>query len=450
MSRLLFAAMQSGSGKTAVICAFLAALQSRGLHPQAFKVGPDYIDPLFHRQVLGVPSRNLDLFLSDEAHARRLLLSHPGDVQVLEGVMGFYDGLGGTDKASTWHTAQATQTPVVLVVRPKGASLTLAAQIKGLMHFRGDSHIRGLFLNDCSEKLQTHLALLLERETGLPVLGCLPHLDAADFPSRHLGLLTAEELDGWKGRIEALGAQMEKTGNVDGLLSLAASAPKLEGRWEPSDPVANPTIAVAKDKAFCFFYEDNLDLWQALGAKLRIFSPLKDACLPEADALYLPGGYPELYARQLSQNRPMLDSIRQAVADGLPTVAECGGFLYLQKSLEDDMGQSWPMVGALPGEGKKTPRLQRFGYGKLTSPQDNLLLRAGESVLVHEFHYWDCTENGGDLVMEKASTGQSWRCGFASGRLFAGFAHLYFQEGMGRRFVEAAAQYRKEKAHGMG
>jgi len=440
--------MQSGGGKTAVTCAFLAALQGRGLSPQAFKCGPDYIDPMFHRRVLGVPSRNLDLFLADGRTVRRLLLAHSGDAAVLEGVMGFYDGLGGTDRASTWHVAQVTRTPVVLVIRPKGASLTLAAQVKGLLGFRPDSWIRGLFLNDCSEKLYAHTAPVLEREIGLPVLGYLPHMEAADFPSRHLGLLTAEELTGWRERIKALGQQMARTGGVDRLLRLAATATEIEGGIPPAEPVGRKArIAVAQDRAFCFCYEDNLDLLRAMGAELVFFSPLADACLPPAEGLYLPGGYPELYAGELSRNYTMRESIRQAVGNGLPTVAECGGFLYLQKSLEDSEGKCWPMAGALPGEGKKTSRLQRFGYGRLTAPRDNLLMRAGEPLPVHEFHYWDSTACGGDLVMEKAPTGQSWRCGFANASLFAGFPHLYFgaDPGTARRFVEAASRYRKEK-----
>lgn len=448
MSRLLFAAMHSGGGKTAVTCAFLAALVQRGLSPHAFKCGPDYIDPMFHRQVLGVPSRNLDLFLASEQTVRRLLRAHGGDVAVLEGVMGFYDGLGGTDQASTWHMAQVTRTPVVLVIRPKGASLTLAAQVKGLLDFRRDSWIRGLFLNDCTERLYSHMAPILERETGLPVLGCLPHLEAADFPSRHLGLLTAEELTGWRERIKALGRQMARTGGVDGLLRLAGTAPEMEGEPLPAGPVGRKTrIAVARDRAFCFCYEDNLDLLRAMGAELAFFSPLADPCLPPCDGLYLPGGYPELYAEPLSKNYTMRESIRQAVKGGLPTVAECGGFLYLQRGLEDAGGKGWPMAGALPGEGVKTSRLQRFGYGRLTAPRDNLLMRAGESLPVHEFHYWESTACGGDLVMEKASTGQSWRCGFANGHLFAGFPHLYFGSApeTARRFVEAGGRYRKEK-----
>ncbi len=433
MNRLLLTAMHSGGGKTAVTCALLAALKRRGLAPRAFKCGPDYIDPLFHREVLGVPSRSLDLFLSGEEEARALL-SGPG-LAVLEGVMGYYDGLGGTTRASTWHTAQATQTPAVLVLRPRGASLTLAAQVKGLLSFRPESGIRGLFLNDCSEGLRAHLTPLLERETGLPVLGFLPHLEAADFPSRHLGLCTAGELAGWQARIGALAREMERTGGVDRLLALAESAPALpEGPGPAVPPKARARIAVARDRAFCFLYEQNLD-------RLR-----EDPAPPPAQGLYLPGGYPELYARELSQNTSMREEICRLIKAGMPTVAECGGFLYLQKSLEDTEGRPWPMAGALPGEGRKTARLQRFGYGVLTAPRENLLMEAGESLPVHEFHYWDCTENGEDLFIEKAATGERARCGFAGGRMFAGFPHLYFREKTARRFVGAAVDFGKEHA----
>ncbi len=452
MGRLMFAAMHSGGGKTAVTCAFLAALKNRGLSPRAFKCGPDYIDPMFHRQVLGVPSRNLDLFLSTEDTVRGLLCAHSnGEFSVLEGVMGLFDGLGGTDRDSSWHLAAATDTPVVLVLRSKGASLTLAAQVRGLMDFRPGNPIRGLFLTDCGENLHAHLSPLLERETGLPVLGYLPHMEAAAFPSRHLGLLTAEELSDWRQRANELGVQMERTGGMDGFLKLAGKAPALTGVLPAVEPIdGTPVIAVARDRAFCFCYEDNLDLLERLGARLAFFSPMEDTELPAgSSALYLPGGYPELYAKALSENTQMRKAIRQAVENGMPTVAECGGFLYLQRSLEDSEGEAWPMCGVLPGEGFKTPRLQRFGYGELTTRCDSLLLKAGEALPVHEFHYWDSTDNGRSLTMTKASAGQSWPCCFAGKSLFAGFPHLYFyaNPAIARRFVQAAADYAKEHSY---
>lgn len=440
MKRLMLAAMHSGAGKTAVTCALLAALKARGLDVQAFKCGPDYIDPMFHTRVLGVPSRNLDLFLQGEEGVRRSLSSSTAQIGILEGAMGFYDGLAGTDAASAWAVAQAAGTPVVLVVRPKGASLTLAAQVKGLLAFRPDSCIAGLLLNDCRPGLYAHLTPILTRETGLPVLGYLPPMAEADIPSRHLGLLTAGEIQDLNARFSAIAAQLEQSADLDGLLALAAE------HSESCSPAAPPRprcrVAVAQDEAFCFYYQDSLDALQAAGAELVFFSPLRDSALPaHIGGLYLGGGYPELYAQALAENASMRQAVRAAVQCGLPTVAECGGFLYLQTALQDQEGRSYPMAGVLSGEGFPTPRLQRFGYLTLTAGEDSLLFRAGEPVPAHEFHYWDCTDNGGGLTAQK--DGRSWRCGFLSPTLYAAFPHLHLGGALplARRFSDAAERY---------
>ena len=352
MRQVMLAAPASGSGKTTLACGLLLALRRRGCAPAAFKCGPDYIDPMFHTRVLGVPSRNLDLFLQGESGARRSLAAaarRGADVAVLEGAMGYYDGIAGTDAASAWQTARALGAPTVLVLRPEGASLTLAAQVQGLQRFRAPSHLRALLLNGCKASLFAHLKPLLERETGLPVLGFLPRLPEAEIPSRHLGLLTAGEIEDFAARYAAVARALEESADLDRLLMLAAPAP-LESEPEAAPAPARCTIAVARDEAFCFYYADSLDALRAAGAQIRFFSPLRDAALPpEADGLYLGGGYPELHAEALSRNEGMRRSIRQAVAAGLPTVAECGGFLYLQERLTDDRGRVFPMAGALPG-----------------------------------------------------------------------------------------------------
>ncbi len=441
----MLSAMNSGSGKTTVACALLAALKRREISVQSFKCGPDYIDPMFHTQALGIPSRNLDLFLQGPEGVRRTLACQRADLALLEGAMGFYDGVAGTAESSAWQTADTADIPAVLVVRPAGSSLTLAAQIRGLQSFRTPSHLAGVLLNACRPALHTHLAPILERETGLPVLGFLPPMEEAVLPSRHLGLLTAGEITDLSARIEALAAQLEQTVDVPALLALARAA---------SDPFTAPVpaparcrIAIARDEAFCFFYEDNLDALRQSGAELVFFSPLRDRELPSGiDGLYLAGGYPELHARSLSENAAMRESIRRAVAAGLPTVAECGGFLYLQRTLEDDAGTPWPMAGALAGAGFQTGRLQRFGYLTLTADSDSLLLRRGETVPAHEFHYWDCTENGTALAAQKAGRETAWRCGFASPTLYAAFPHLHFngQLPLARRFADRAARWREE------
>jgi cobyrinic acid a,c-diamide synthase len=457
MLELMLAAPASGSGKTVLTCALLGALKKRGYDPCAFKCGPDYIDPMFHRTVLGVDGCNLDLFLSHQETVRSLYARYRAGhgAAVVEGAMGFYDGLGGTrDQASAWHVADTLDLPVLLVVRPKGASLTLAAQIQGLQRFRANSHIVGILLNDCTPMLAQSLAPMLQKETGLPVVGSLPHLEQAVLESRHLGLCTAGEIQDLQERLDHVARQMEQTMDWALLDELCNK----EGRstdqkpWSPP-PEGDSVIAVASDKAFCFTYRETLDALRQAGAELVFFSPLEDERLPEgASALYLPGGYPELYAAQLSENHAMRQAVQQAVAEGMPTVAECGGFLYLGKSLQGTDGEIYPMVGALPGEAVRKERLVRFGYAELTARGESLLFRSGERVPIHEFHYWDSSENGADLTATKPLTGRSWSCGFASERLYAAFPHLYFagHPQLARRFVEAARQYEKERnEHGV-
>ena len=448
LPQIMVAAPASGSGKTTAACALLAALRRRGLAPCAFKCGPDYIDPMFHRAALGVDSCNLDLFLTRPARLRQLyaqrLAGH--GAAVVEAAMGYYDGAALTDAASAWQVADTLGLPVLLVVRPGGASLTLAAQIRGLTAFRPDSHLAAILLNECSPGYAARLAPLLERETGLPVIGCLPRLEEARLPSRHLGLYTAAEIDNLSGRLNALADALEANADLDRLLELC----RREAPAAAAEPLPPPKarIAVARDAAFSFCYPESLDALRAAGAECVFFSPLKDAALPAADGLYLPGGYPELYAGALSQNRPMRRAVAAAVQSGMPTVAECGGFLYLGQALSDEEGKRWPMAGVLPGEGFAARGLVRFGYASLTAEEDSLLFRSGEAVPVHEFHHWDSTDPGTALAAQKPD-GRAWRCGFVSARLYAAFPHLYWagRPELAARFADAAAAYRKENHH---
>lgn len=445
MKRLMLAAPSSGSGKTVLTCGLLAALTARGVGAEAFKCGPDYIDPMFHQKVLGVPSRNLDLFLQEEDGVRKTLAKQSRPVALIEGAMGYYDGVNGTDQASAWQLATTAHLPVVLAVRPGGSSLTLAAQIQGLKNFRPESRLRGIVLTLCKPSLHVHLKPVLERETGLPVLGYLPPLDAARIESRHLGLQTAGEIQGLAQRFWQVAEQVEKTVDMDELLALAEEVPEVpKAQGQQASKVC--TIAAARDEAFCFYYADNLDALEAAGAELAYFSPLHDKTLPQADGLYLGGGYPELYVQKLTENEGMRHAVRAAVLNGLPTVAECGGFLYLQAALRNAVGESYPMAGCFPGEGYPTGQLRRFGYLTLTGERDSLLFRAGEEVPAHEFHYWDSTANGEELTAVKPS-GRSWRFGYANENLYAAFPHLHFGGAfpLAERFAAAAKQYRERR-----
>lgn len=452
LPRLLIGAASSGSGKTTVVCGLLRLLQRRGTKVCAFKCGPDYIDPMFHRSVIGVPSRNLDLFFTPPERTRALLMQNAGDAElaVMEGVMGYYDGLGGvTDEAGSAHLARETETPAVLVVNAKGMSLSLAALLHGFLEFRPDSQVRGVILNRISAGSYPMLKELIERELpGLRVIGFLPELPEAALESRHLGLVTAAEVDDLSEKLDLIANQMEQTVDLEGLLSLAGEAPPLCFEPLPVRPVEAarpPKIAVAEDRAFCFYYEDSLDLLRALGAELVSFSPLSDAELPEGcGGVYLGGGYPELYAKELSRNKTMLQSIRDAVERGTPCLAECGGFLYLHRTLEGADGGEYPMAGVIDARAYRTNKLGRFGYVTLTAKADTSLCRAGESIRAHEFHYWESEAPGGAFEARKPAGPRRWDCVHAEGNLFAGFPHLALasNESFARTFVErcAAAQ----------
>lgn len=448
MIQFLLAAPRSGSGKTTMTCALLMALKRRGCAPCAFKSGPDYIDPMFHRAVLGVESRSLDLFFSAPETVRTLYARGAAGhgAAVCEGAMGFYDGLGGvSDRASAWHLADTLGLPVLLVVEPKGQSLTLAAELNGLVNFRTPSHIAGILLNNCTARMHALLAPMLEKETGLPVLGFLPKLPEAVIGSRHLGLYTAAEVENLQQKLALLADAAEEHIDWPRLLALCEKElPALP--VQPEMPPARVRIAVAQDEAFCFTYAETLEAFRDAGAEVVFFSPLRDTALPEnIGGLYLPGGYPELHARELSENTSLLREIKQKIESGLPTAAECGGFLYLGQSLTDAEGQSWPMVGVLPGEAKDAGRLVRFGYAALSADSDSLLFRAGESFPIHEFHHWDSTANGTALAAKKPVGGAEWRCGFIDEHFYAGFPHLYWAgTPLPQRFAAAAENYRRD------
>ena len=448
MIQFLLAAPRSGSGKTTMTCALLMALKRRGCAPCAFKSGPDYIDPMFHRAVLGVESHNLDLFFSAPETVRALYAKGAAGhgAAVCEGAMGFYDGLGGvSDRASAWHLADTLGLPVLLVAEPKGQSLTLAAELNGLVNFRTPSHIAGILLNNCTARMRALLAPMLEKETGLPVLGFLPKLPEAVIGSRHLGLYTAAEVENLQQKLALLADAAEEHIDWPRLLALCEKEPPALP-VQPETPPARVRIAVAQDEAFCFTYAETLEAFRDAGAEVVFFSPLRDTALPEnIGGLYLPGGYPELHAKELSENTSLLREIKQKIESGLPTAAECGGFLYLGQSLTDAEGQSWPMAGVLPGEAKDAGRLVRFGYAALSADSDSMLFRAGESFPIHEFHHWDSTANGTALAAKKPVGGAEWRCGFVNEHFYAGFPHLYWAgTPLPQRFAAAAENYRRD------
>lgn len=446
--RLLLCAPASGAGKTTMTCALLRALVDMGSNPVAFKCGPDYIDPMFHSEVIGAKSRNLDLFFMGRDTTRRLLWENAqgGGLALIEGVMGYYDGIGVGADASAYDLACATQTPAILVVDAKGRALSIAALVKGFLAFRPDSGIQGVLLNKVSPALYPQLKRALEAECGIRVYGYLPELPDCALESRHLGLVTASEVADLRGKIQKLAIQAEKTVELDALLALARTAPPLltEPLALPAPVVGRPKIALARDKAFCFYYADSLALLEKLGAELVEFSPLEDQALPEGcSGLYLGGGYPELYTQRLSANKAMRGAVKAAIESGMPTVAECGGFLYLHRTLESETGVELPMAGIFPAGGTRTERLSRFGYVTLTAERDNLLCGKGETIPAHEFHYWESQDPGDDFTARKPQSDRSWSCIHGGPTFYLGFPHLHFcaRPQAAARFVAACAGY---------
>lgn len=450
--RLMLAAASSGSGKTTIACAILQALTRMGEHPVSFKCGPDYIDPMFHRQVLGVPSRNLDLFFSDEATAAYLLQKNSENFSLafIEGVMGYYDGIATTTEASSWQLAKATQTPVVLVLNCKGMSVSIAAQLGGYLSYQPNSQIKGVILNQVSKSIYPEIKALIEQRYDVAVCGYMPKMSDCSLESRHLGLVTAEEIGDLQQRLEKLGEQAMQTIDLPLLLKIAAQAPALAVPAVQL-PAPNPTplrIGVARDKAFSFYYADNLELLEQLGAQLVEFSPLHDPQLPDdLDGLLLGGGYPELYADTLSQNRTLMAQIKAALQNGLPCIAECGGFQYLCEQLEGADSKSYPMVGFLPGSSFRTPSLRRFGYVRLTAQKDNLLCKKGEGFAAHEFHYWDSQHCGNGCIAQKPYRRSSWECVVCDENFWAGYPHLYFYANvqMAKNFLNRCNRFHTQK-----
>ena len=444
--RVVFAAPSSGSGKTMITCGILQALCERGMKVASFKCGPDYIDPMFQERVIGVRSGNLDLFFSDADTMRRLFKrsSDGADISVVEGVMGYYDGNGvATDEASTYKVAEALDAPVILIVDARGQSLSALATIEGFLRFRPDSRIRGVILNRTSENVFSQLKPEIEK-LGVEAVGYVPKNDGMVVESRHLGLVTPNEITDLSERMHALAGQLSKTLDIDAIISIAGKAGPLAAFPAPSYlKLPKTRIAAAKDEAFCFYYKDNLRLLEDMGAELAYFSPIRDKSLPEgSQGLILPGGYPELYARELAENETMRAQIAETIKGGMPCLAECGGFMYLHSELEDMDGVFHPMCGVIDSKAWRTNKLGRFGYVELTALTAGGLFEKGEKIRAHEFHYFESGDCGEDLLAVKPSGTRSWKCAHVEGNLIAGFPHLFYESdpALIERFLRRCAE----------
>lgn len=486
INRFMIAAPKSGSGKTMITCALLQLLKDSGKNVLSYKCGPDYIDPMFHKKVLGVPSKNLDTFFTDEKTTVQLFLDEraDGDFAVLEGVMGLYDGLGGIyEQGSSYHLAKVTQTTIILVVDAKGMGKSVLALIAGFLQYDTHNLIKGVLLNRMSKGYYDIIKPLIEKELSVKVVGYFPEQKDIGLSSRHLGLVMPDELSDIKKQLNETADRLKKTIDMDLFMDIAAEADEIGDSgsadkdkrqtlknaelMRPQDQNNTVNIAVAMDEAFCFYYEDNLRMLEKCGAKLQYFSPLHDASLPEdCDAMLLGGGYPELYAKELSKNVSMLNAIKKAFRAGMPTVAECGGFMYLHKYIHDicddndeqnkpdvqnkadiqnDMNKS-KLVGALDGGCHFKGKLVRFGYIELAEKHSNFL-PPNEKIKAHEFHYYDSTDNGADCIATKPATGRNYDCVISRDNYWLGFPHLYYPSNphFAESLVRKAYEYRRNK-----
>lgn len=459
MAGFMITAASSGSGKTMITCGLLELFKRKGLNPLACKCGPDYIDGLFHKQVLELEGMNLDSYFEapEELRDKYSRLSK-GHLPVVEGVMGYFDGLGGsTTRASSWEVAHILDLPAVLVVDARGASVSLAAVIKGFLEFERPmgSQIKAVIFNRMSPMLYPRIRELVERETGIRAAGFVPELDFLKVGSRHLGLVLPEEIAGLREQMNRLGKCLEETIDWEFLAELGAEKEERDA-LEEENTEASCTAAfsfrlgIAMDEAFCFYYQDNLRLLERLGGELVYFSPIHDRSLPEQlDGLILGGGYPELYCEALSLNESMREAVKKAAEGGLPVLGECGGYLYLLEELEAEDGRIWPMTGVLKGKGYKKGKNSRFGYIGVEAEKDSLYLKPGEQIRGHEFHYWDCEVLEEEWVMraKKPVGNRSWPCIRIKNQVMAGFPHLFYPScpAFAVRFAKACVRYKRKR-----
>lgn len=482
MKKIMIAGISSGCGKTTICCGILKALVNRNLNVTSFKCGPDYIDPMFHSHIIGTKARNLDGFLLEKDMLQQLFLKHAKDcdVTVIEGAMGYYDGVAMTDQASSHEIAAITGTPVILVVSGKGMSRSMLAMLTGYFGFEEHSMIQGVIFNHIPESMMPELTAFCEQK-GVKVLGNFPDIPEASIESRHLGLVTADEIVHLKEKVECLAQEAETQLNLDLLLEIAQTPEETQSHiaccrqhttrfsennagcdsdasasfsWkenrrkeiESKNVGKKLRIAVAKDLAFCFYYEDNFDCLREAGCEIVEFSPMADLKLPEnIDGLYLGGGYPEIFAKQLEENVSMRESIKEQIVQGLVTFAECGGFLYLHTELTTQEGITYRMCGSLPGSCFFTEKLQHFGYSVMTAKEDNLFCGKGEKIRVHEFHRF--VSELEQTVFESEKQGRTWGSFVRKKNLLAGFPHVHFYSHpqLVTNFLHHCEQYQGER-----
>ena len=457
--RIVIAATRSGSGKTTIVAGLLAALRKKGLKVQAYKIGPDYIDPGYHALASGRAVHNLDTWLVPEVRLREIFArsAASSDIAVIEGVMGLYDG-GRGGISSTAEIARLLDAPVLLVIDAKSMGASAAAIALGFRAYDPDVHLMGVLLNRIGSP--THEAMIREALSGIhmPLLGALRRDNSLSMPERHLGLVPTTE-NRERELIERLGDAVGSQVDLDGILALARNAPALSLPLSENPSTGSVAsahgcrIAVAHDEAFSFYYPESLSVLEHFGARCVPFSPLSDEGLPPADGLILGGGFPEMFADRLGKNQSMMRSIRSAAKAGMPIYAECGGFMYLMDELVDFEGHSHPMLGIFPGTVRMQERLQMVGYVEAELLQDTILGQAGDLLRGHEFHFSSETTASQELSrafrLTRMRNGQQYPAGYANGNILGSYLHLHFAgcRNAAKTFVERCIAYRDSRSN---
>lgn len=455
--RLVIAGTNSGVGKTTFTIGIMAALQQKGYTVQGFKCGPDYIDPSYHTAVTGRVSRNLDSWMFNHQTVREIVAraSEGADISIIEGVMGFYDGKSPLeDTGSTADISMITESPVLLIVNCASMARSAAAIVKGFQTLSSSPNIVGVIANKVGSVGHYEIVkAAIEQECNVPVVGYMKKEQDIDIPSRHLGLIPAIERGELNPFFERLGQLISETIDIDRLYELAETTEivnESSGLFAQRED-QGVTIAVAKDAAFNFYYQENLELLEAYGAKLVYFSPLQGEEVPaEADGLYIGGGFPEEFADELARNEASKTSIRAAITSGIPTLAECGGFMYLTESITNTDDREYPMVGLIPGKVKMQKKLAALGYREIFGTPGNFLIDQDQEAKGHEFHF-SIFEGAEGLPYAYETKGRFGKKaeGYMRGNLVAGYTHFHFASNpkLVERWIEACVEQKQKASH---
>ena len=450
-NNIMISAMDSHSGKTAICSSLITALKKRNLKVAAFKTGPDYIDPMYHSIAAERVCINLEPYFLETDFKKNELkkqfahYSKGADIAVIEAAMGYFSGIYKEEpRASAYAVAKELNSYVVMVVSKDNYT-----KLSDYLAEYGDKFVKAIIVNKVNKEEYLDIKKYIETNTELLVLGYLEENKAFLVESRHLGLYTPDDVKATLETLEKRAKILETTVDIDLLLSQVGEINTddfADFSYEEPEKTESFSVAVAKDEAFSFIYEDNLELLKSLGAKIVFFSPIHDKKLPcNISGLWLPGGYPERYGKELSQNTSMCESIKNAIESGLPTIAECGGYMYLHEEMKDKEENTYKLVGVIKGLTYPTGKLQRFGYIEVSAYEENMLLKKGESFRAHEFHYWDSENNGQSCHAMKANKSKEWDCIHTKDNLFAGYPHIYLRTNvnMAKRFADKCMAYKR-------